>query len=176
MNSKQGKVGSADIEFITLPCGSKGEVSVRVRGKIFSVRYVRNGAHLTLHFDDRIVQYALVGGVDDEGRKRFSVRASGGHVMYSGLSWVRESDQVSLGGQGGVKHKALRVKSQMPGKIVKVLVTVGQKVEAGAPLIVMEAMKMENEIRSTAAGTVKEVKVQAGQAVETGVLLISIES
>lgn len=63
----------------------------------------------------------------------------------------------------------------MPGLIVRVNVSVGDRVEAGQGLVVMEAMKMENELRATAAGTVKSVEVTPGTAVEKGALLVGLE-
>lgn len=63
----------------------------------------------------------------------------------------------------------------MPGLIVRINVSAGDSVEAGQGLVVMEAMKMENELRTTSAGTVKAVHVQAGAAVEKGVTLIEFD-
>ena len=63
----------------------------------------------------------------------------------------------------------------MPGLIVRVNATPGQQIAAGAGLVVMEAMKMENELRATAAGTVKAVHATPGQAVEKGALLVELE-
>ena len=63
----------------------------------------------------------------------------------------------------------------MPGLIVRVNVAPGQQVAAGTGLIVMEAMKMENELRATSAGTVKAVHAAPGQAVEKGALLVELE-
>jgi biotin carboxyl carrier protein len=63
----------------------------------------------------------------------------------------------------------------MPGKLVRVLVEAGQDVEVGQGLVVVEAMKMENELRATRAGRVKELLVREGQAVETGALLVVVE-
>ena len=63
----------------------------------------------------------------------------------------------------------------MPGLIVRVSVAAGQAVTAGMGLVVMEAMKMENELRASAAGTVKAVHVQPGQAVEKGMVLVELE-
>jgi pyruvate carboxylase subunit B len=67
------------------------------------------------------------------------------------------------------------VVAPMPGLIVRVSVKVGDKVEAGQGIVVMEAMKMENELRATAAGTVRSVEVSPGTAVEKGALLVSLE-
>jgi acetyl/propionyl-CoA carboxylase alpha subunit len=62
----------------------------------------------------------------------------------------------------------------MPGMIVRVSVKAGDRVEAGQGVVVMEAMKMENELRATAAGVVKSVEVTAGTAVEKGALLVAL--
>ena len=63
----------------------------------------------------------------------------------------------------------------MPGLIVRVNVEPGDRVQAGQGLVVMEAMKMENELRAQAAGTVKAVHAVAGNAVEKGALLVELE-
>jgi pyruvate carboxylase subunit B len=63
----------------------------------------------------------------------------------------------------------------MPGMIVRVSVRAGDRVEAGQGVVVMEAMKMENELRATAAGVVRSVEVAAGTAVEKGALLVALE-
>ena len=67
------------------------------------------------------------------------------------------------------------VYSPMPGLILEVLVSPGQESEAGTPLLILEAMKMENVIKSDGAGTVKEIAVAKGQAVDKRQLLIEIE-
>jgi acetyl/propionyl-CoA carboxylase alpha subunit len=67
------------------------------------------------------------------------------------------------------------IKTSMPGKVVKVLVEEGQTVEPGAGVIIIEAMKMENELRCRNGGKVKAIHVNTGQAVEGGVVLIEIE-
>ena len=60
-------------------------------------------------------------------------------------------------------------------KIVRLAVEAGQEVAAGQPVLVMEAMKMENEIRAPRDGRVHEIAVGAGQAVETGAVLFTLE-
>jgi pyruvate carboxylase subunit B len=60
----------------------------------------------------------------------------------------------------------------MPGLIVRVTVSVGDAVEAGQGIVVMEAMKMENELRAASAGTVKTIHIQPGMAVEKGAPLV----
>jgi len=68
-----------------------------------------------------------------------------------------------------------KVRAPMPGKILRVVAAAGQEVRAGECLVVMEAMKMENEIRSPRDGRIKDVFVKEGQAVESGALLILVE-
>jgi pyruvate carboxylase subunit B len=63
----------------------------------------------------------------------------------------------------------------MPGLIVRVNVEVGSVVQPGQGLVVMEAMKMENELRSSSAGVVKAIRVQPGVAVERGATLVELE-
>jgi pyruvate carboxylase subunit B len=63
----------------------------------------------------------------------------------------------------------------MPGLVLRVHVAPGQQVAVGAGLIVLEAMKMENELKAAAAGVVKVVRVQAGEAVEKGQVLVEFE-
>ena len=63
----------------------------------------------------------------------------------------------------------------MPGMVVRVQVQVGDVVQAGQGLVVMEAMKMENELRAASAATVKAVLAEPGTAVEKGALLIELE-
>ncbi len=66
------------------------------------------------------------------------------------------------------------VKSPMPGNILKINVTQGQKVSEGDVIIVLEAMKMENEITASRSGTVQQIAVTKGQVVETGTPLVVI--
>jgi len=68
----------------------------------------------------------------------------------------------------------LRIVAPMPGKIVRVLVRTGEAVRARQPLVVIEAMKMENELRAAGSGTVAEIQVTDGQSVEAGALLAVI--
>jgi biotin carboxyl carrier protein len=63
----------------------------------------------------------------------------------------------------------------MPGKVVKVLVQPGNQVAARQGIVIVEAMKMENELRAPRAGTVSEVKVLEGSSVEAGAILVIIE-
>ena len=82
---------------------------------------------------------------------------------------IRELAGASAGASGPAPLKA-----PMPGMIVRVNVQVGDTVQPGQSLVVMEAMKMENELRASAAATVKAVLAQPGTAVEKGALLLEM--
>ena len=75
----------------------------------------------------------------------------------------------------GHADEAARIVAPMPGKIVRVLVEVGAQIEAGAGIVVVEAMKMQNEMKSPKAGTVSEDNVEVGATVNGGDVLAMIE-
>ena len=81
--------------------------------------------------------------------------------------------------RGGAARAAVageqRIIAPMPGKVLRVLVAAGDEVTGRQPLVVVEAMKMENELSSQRPGRVKEVAVAAGQSVEAGRLLVVVE-
>jgi len=70
---------------------------------------------------------------------------------------------------------SVEVKAPMPGKILEVLVKVGDQVKEDDEDIMLEAMKMENPIYAPAGGTVKEIKVKANDSVETDQLMVIID-
>lgn len=68
-----------------------------------------------------------------------------------------------------------RIAAPMPGRVVRVLVAAGDEVQPRQPLVVVEAMKMENELSASRAGRVKDVQVRDGMSVEAGRLLLVVE-
>jgi biotin carboxyl carrier protein len=81
----------------------------------------------------------------------------------------------SLTSAGAHSDDAARILAPMPGKVVRVLVEVGSQVEVGAGIIVVEAMKMQNEMKSPKAGTVVALNVQTGATVNGGDVLAVVE-
>lgn len=85
------------------------------------------------------------------------------------------------GGASGERHRTPggsgpeRISAPMPGKVVRVMAQPGDVVRARQPLVVVEAMKMENEVRAGRDGTVTEVRAREGQSVDAGALLIVIQ-
>lgn len=94
----------------------------------------------------------------------------GGEALDERTRTIRDITAVSSKASGPAP-----VVAPMPGLIVRVNVAVGDSVQAGQGVVVMEAMKMENELRSSAPGTVKSVNVQPGKAVEKGTVLVELE-
>ena len=76
---------------------------------------------------------------------------------------------------GGGTNSGANLTSGMPGKITKIFVKVGDRVKAGDPILIMEAMKMENEMRAGGDVTIKEILVKEGETVESGAELVTYQ-
>ncbi len=85
-------------------------------------------------------------------------------------AWARRGQDGSVMAKG-----PLKILAPMPGKVLKVLVKVGDEVAAKQGVVVVEAMKMENELKAPRAGTVKEVRAVEGASVEAGSVLVIVE-
>jgi biotin carboxyl carrier protein len=79
-------------------------------------------------------------------------------------------------GDGGPSSGPQRLAAPMPGRVVRILVRTGEAVYQGQPLVVVEAMKMENELRASRAGTVTDVFVGEGQSVDAGTPLAVVSA
>ncbi len=101
----------------------------------------------------------------DEG---FDVDVSGALAEVQVVDPRKKALRTSAGAGGG----ALR--TQMPGRVVRVLVAEGDSVEKGQPMLVVEAMKMENELKAPAAGVVRRLHVKAGDLVEARAVLAEL--
>jgi acetyl-CoA/propionyl-CoA carboxylase biotin carboxyl carrier protein len=109
--------------------------------------------------------------------KRFDVKMWVPDVpmVAAGPAKAAKKPARSSGGSGATAAGSGNVEVPMQGTIVKVLVEVGQDVEAGQAVVVLEAMKMENQINAEKAGKVKEIKVAAGDTVGAGDVVVVIE-
>jgi pyruvate carboxylase subunit B len=122
----------------------------------------RNGTSRTLAFESL-------------GRGQWAISMQGRalevEVLDQRSRHIRSLSGAAAGqGGGGV------LKAPMPGLVVRVQVEPGQQVQAGAPLVVLEAMKMENQLKAPAAGMIAEVRVVAGAAVEKGQVLVTLSA
>ncbi len=112
-----------------------------------------------------------------------SIQIEGDRVrfMFDGrpVDVAYQDEQAQLLARLGFKKSAANtagsVKAPMPGRILSLQVEVGHEVSAGQPVAVLEAMKMENEIRSPLDGRIKAVHVREGQTVEKNTLLLEID-
>jgi biotin carboxyl carrier protein len=125
---------------------SPGIYSILINGESFEVRVERLGGELRAVTRGR--EFGLV--IQDERKWR---RNRGGSVEAEGRQPVL---------------------APMPGKIVRVLVSVGDSVRAGQGLLVVEAMKMQNEIRAPKSGTIDRVRVVEGQTVNAGEVVVIV--
>ncbi|MDH4065106.1 MAG: acetyl-CoA carboxylase biotin carboxyl carrier protein subunit [Acidobacteriota bacterium] len=166
-----------------------------IGGRVRRIRVTaRDDARLEVSVDERMVQVdaqavghdrlsLLVG--DGEGRVR-SVEAAvapqaggaGFEVAIDGHTWLAalvtpHGRPTAAGAAGGSGPQELT--APMPGKIMRVLVAPGDAVEARQGLVVIEAMKMENELRASRSGRVTLVRVAEGQSVEAGAPLVTVE-
>lgn len=162
---------------------------VRHEGRDIEVEVERYGAGYRVSYDGRVIeadvtranlflsslcfrdgrQYLI--GYDRDGDKlALSFGDQTLHLdVFDPLTLKRRRREDEDGGGAGV------VKAIMPGRVVRVLVEEGSVVEKGAGLVILEAMKMENEIAAPAAGTVRKIYAAAGETVEGGADLVLIE-
>ncbi len=88
---------------------------------------------------------------------------------------VQEPSEAGFAGTAGDHGAKDKVFAPMPGKIVKIMVAVGDAVEVKQPLVIVEAMKMENQVNAKAKGKVKAVNFKAGDQVDTETAIIELE-
>jgi len=147
--------------------GSRGHYTVTIDGRTLHLDWPAPGAPFgSLLVDGRSYTVGL------------EPLAGGYRVLLGGDEFVvdlLEAARAEAETVRRVPSGPARLVAPMPGRIVRVLVEAGQAVEAGQGLVVMEAMKMENELRAPRAGRVAEVHARERQAVETGALLVVVE-
>jgi biotin carboxyl carrier protein len=100
-----------------------------------------------------------------------------GWVLRVAVTSAERAELVAKAGQGSGRRGpagAEVVRARIPGRVVRLWVAEGDTVEAGARLLAIEAMKMENEIRAPRTGTVSGIRVGAGQGVELGDELLTV--
>lgn len=162
--------------FVTVN-GEEHEVELTERLGVLSVGY--DGQPLNARYQevDRLGQVALY--VDDEA---YAISIEGNSaeaaVTVAGSLYVieieDERERAAQSAAGGRGKSGGLVKSVMPGVVVQLLVAEGDEVEKDQPLLILEAMKMQNEIGAPLAGTVKSFHVAEGEAVGNGAKLVTL--
>ncbi len=147
--------------------GTSREVDARL------VERTRHGVLLSFVRTDRGGSTSRLARCTPTDRPAVTAIQVGGVEIEAAINGSRSrvTDTFGAGGDSG----AARLTAPMPGKVVRVLVAPGEEVEARQPLVVVEAMKMENELSAPRAGTVTGVEVSEGMSVEAGRLLATIE-
>jgi biotin carboxyl carrier protein len=167
----EGKVGPTLLKWLNTPKGKIGVADVVVaNGKTEKVSWRRDEQGLWIETSRGCFGFDVRKTENDDGSAQYQLLRRRHFEVVNGVNFLKAGEGDTNTSQK-VK-KGAKVKSQMPGKIVRVLVKAGDTVTRGQSLIVMEAMKMENEIKSPQDGVIKEVKVKEAQAVETGAELL----
>jgi biotin carboxyl carrier protein len=153
--------------------GARVEASVDGRRYELEARETEAGAFLLLAAGGRVYECRANGAAG-------AAAAGGAREVQIGdeVFQVRLVDPKRLRGARGAGAEAsgrAQVTASMPGKVVRVLVEAGASVEAGDGLVVVEAMKMQNELKSPKSGTVVEVRAEAGATVNAGDVLVVVE-
>ena len=144
--------------------------AVTVDQRTSHVDVARIGAHtLSLIVDDVATDATVVA---DAATGQLTVHVGGTPVVVT-VNGRRRWGRKEEGAGSGAEPQ--RVTAPMPGKIVRLLVKDGDTVAARQPLVVVEAMKMENELRAGRAGIVAEIQVREGASVDAGALLLVIQ-
>jgi propionyl-CoA carboxylase alpha chain len=164
------------------------EVEVHGRVRQVAVHRAGDGFDVTLdgrtwrvnaaHIDSRTLSLVIepgaasyeVGFAADAATGLLDVRVGATHVPVTPNTRRRRRDEAGHAGAG-----PQRIIAPMPGKIVRVGVTSGEAVRARQTLVVIEAMKMENELKAGRDGTVAELHAREGASVDAGALLVVIQ-
>jgi acetyl/propionyl-CoA carboxylase alpha subunit len=113
----------------------------------------------------------LMAGVTEDGVRL----ALDGLELRAEVIDLARARLASVVGGRATGHTRRELKAPMPGLVVKVLCQAGDAVEAGQPLVVLQAMKMENELSLPRGGTIKSIGAEPGQSVEQGQVLVVVE-
>lgn len=167
------------------------KLKAEIAGANHSLEFRRNGTRVSAALDGRhyeLQAHDLEPGVYllhlDERIYECRVRSVDAAAGVSEVHVGQQEFQVTLSDPRRLSHAAAAgtlaagraaVIAPMPGRVVRVLVEVGAHVETGAGLIVVEAMKMQNELKSPKTGVVTSLNVEAGAAVNAGDTLVVIE-
>jgi len=150
-----------------------GADAVTVDETQYAVRLVRNGDIVTVYVNERPFNVQLPRTLVEEGPTKLLVDAKEYEVELKGRAGAARPATRATGRRAAPSAGAIT--AQMTGRVIRVNVKPGDEVNEGDVILIVEAMKMENEIAAPMAGRVKEVAVAAGARVSEGDLLIVLE-
>lgn len=171
MPSEQLIIKLSDREFsvVTSPKGQAGVINIDGEIHPFTLEKLTEGT-VSLLLDGRSYLFAV--SQNEAGCK---IGWSGGEVHLE-IEDERARMLKKFLSSASTGKGITKVKAPMPGLVVKIIAQIGAQVKKGEPLIVVEAMKMENEIAAPSSGKVVDIKVQEKQAVEKNEVMVVIES
>lgn len=146
-----------------------GEVTVGENTIPFEVTKINGNAYL-LKFGNRVFEITS----NKISGNNFGLLIDGWYFDATVRTLLQETVNELQQNKAKAKHHS-DVKAPMPGLILKMKKLVGESVNIGDPILILEAMKMENELRSPSSGTVKEIFYKEGQSVEKDVTIMTIE-
>lgn len=163
------------MKYVTTINNKKFEVDIRndgsvwVNGKTREVDFLALGPALYSIIMDTIQHEVVVEGVEDNVEVLLNGR------LYTGTV-LDERSQLMKSRRGGLEADSgeVTIRAPMPGLIAAVQCAEGDAVEAGQTLVILESMKMQNELKAPRAGTVQRVSVASGQTVEQRKVLITL--
>ena len=161
------KVGGDELEVLV----DGDEVTVKGETHQASLVTVEGTPVSLLRLGDEVARVVARAG---DSRGRYSIWLDGFRFETEALD-ERARTIRELTGAAAAAAGPAPIVAPMPGMIVRVSAQVGDRVQPGQGLVVMEAMKMENELRAVTAGTVRAVLAQPGTAVEKGAVLLELE-
>ena len=146
-------------------------VSAIIDGLSYDVEISEPEPHVYLIKKDGKIFEAYVSPTDGPDQPK-KVTINGHEIEI----WIFDPKRLrGFAGVGEYDDGLAEIKTAMPGKVVRILLETGAAVEKGDGVLVVEAMKMQNELKSSKAGTVKEIKVAEGDTVSAGDVLALIE-
>jgi len=165
-----------DGKVYNVECDIGKKITIEVEGNTFQAEAKKSSKGLTVHLEN----------------KDFLVRFEGEHISIDGHkhtievrnlrrgrpSWHYSTEEAEDIKVGKPAHKISGgegiIQPPMPGRVISIKVKEGDSVKTGSPILVLEAMKMQNEIASNMDGVVREIRVSEGDLVESGDILVVI--
>ena len=155
--------------------GVEKKLDVEKKGEVY--RFVIDGREYDVQARS-LANGAFTYFVDNRSYVAYLTRGTGGtHLAVRGKNFLVESEEDNgnhAGARGSAAHADGKVESPMPGNIIALPVEVGDKVEVNQPVVVIESMKMQNEITSPVNGEVAKINCSVGDQVNFGDVLVEI--
>lgn len=165
----KARVGNQECDLILNLEGGRIAVAIDGRKYQIEVREPEEGSYLLFH-DTQVQECHVSPSRKSPGKFEVNLRGRSCSVVIIDPKRLR-----SIQNSDRQHHGAAEILAPMPGKVVRVLVQAGAEVEKGVGIVVVEAMKMQNELKSPQAGVVVSVSVAAGDTVNAGDVLAVVE-